>query len=226
MEAHVNGARLHYAKSGDGPPLLLLHGNGQDHHIFDKIVPRLATTFTVYALDSRNHGQSEMTAAYSYDTMAEDVHAFIVGLGLGRANVVGFSDGAIVALKLAMAHGGMVAAMALLGVNLKPEDFTEKSLNYIRTNLEKTDDPLYRLMLEQPRIGLDDTRQITVPTLLVAAEREIYRPEVYTELAAAMPNAQLKIMTGHNHESYIVNQDILYPDLKEFFSGTTGMNES
>lgn len=59
MDCTVNGVRLHYEKSGAGPPVVLLHGNGESGEIFDKLTPALSITRTVYTLDSRCHGQSE-----------------------------------------------------------------------------------------------------------------------------------------------------------------------
>ena len=83
MVINVNGTSLFYETSGNGAPLLLLHGNGEDHHIFDALADKLAADFTVYSIDSRNHGQSEKTDDYAYETMAMDVYAFIDALQLG-----------------------------------------------------------------------------------------------------------------------------------------------
>ncbi len=218
MIIHTNDIDLFYEKSGCGAPLILLHGNGEDHHIFDPIAEKLRRHFTVYALDSRNHGQSAKTGDYAYDSMAGDVYAFIRALDLDRVHIAGFSDGAIIALMLAMAHSEVISRMALLGVNLKPADFTAESHQYIRDVYEKTGDPLFRLMLEQPDIELDALGNVHIPTLLIAGEHDIYRPELYPELMQALPDARLKIMTGHGHDTYIVNQTMLYPDLRDFFA--------
>ena len=217
MKAQVNHIELFYEKSGAGAPLIMLHGNGEDHHIFDAITAKLQQHFTVYAIDSRNHGQSSNTGTYAYDTMAEDIDAFIQAFDLRPANIIGFSDGAIISLMLAMKHPESIHKMALLGVNLKPDDFTPESYQYVKDTYEKTKDPLFRLMLEQPNIELDDVRNVNIPTLLIAAENDIYRPDLYRDLVNALPDAQLKIMQGHEHDSYIVNQDMLYPDLLQFF---------
>jgi pimeloyl-ACP methyl ester carboxylesterase len=61
MIIQVNGTALFYEKSGAGSPVILLHGNGEDHHIFDALAAKLESGFTVYSVDSRNHGQSEKT---------------------------------------------------------------------------------------------------------------------------------------------------------------------
>jgi pimeloyl-ACP methyl ester carboxylesterase len=217
MIADVSDTTLFYEKSGAGSPIILLHGNGEDHHIFDKLSVKLEKDFTVYAVDSRNHGQSGKTSDYSYDRMAEDIHRFIEALNLGRVDLIGFSDGAIVSLILAMNHGETVNKMALLGVNLKPDDFTEESYAFVKDTYEKTQDPLFKLMLEEPNIQLDAVKDVGVPVLVIAAENDIYKPEVFTNLVNALPNATLKIMDGHDHDSYIIGQDLLYPDVIRFF---------
>lgn len=218
MEISVNGVSLFYQCSGQGTPLLLLHGNGEDHHIFDALALKLGAHFTVYAIDSRNHGQSQKTDDYAYETMAADVYAFIQALRLAPVDVVGFSDGAIISLILAMQHGDAVRKMSLLGVNLKPEDFTAESYEFVKGTYEQTGDPLFKLMLEQPQIELEAVRSVRVPTQLIAAEHDIYQPESFERLCRALPDATLKIMKGHEHDSYVVGQDLLYPDLMAFFA--------
>ncbi|MFV0329106.1 MAG: alpha/beta fold hydrolase [Dysgonomonas sp.] len=100
MKIEVNNIILNYIKEGAGKPVILLHGNGEDHHIFDKLIVKLKQNFTIYAIDSRNHGESQMTDDYSYETMAEDIYQFIQKLSLKDVSVIGFSDGAIISILL------------------------------------------------------------------------------------------------------------------------------
>lgn len=218
MKIDANGITLNYEVIGRGAPLLLLHGNGENHHIFDALAGRLADHFTVYSLDSRNHGLSQVTDDYSYETMAKDVGAFIRTLDLGKVYIVGFSDGAIIALMLSLNDASLVSGMALLGLNLKPSDFTEESYRYIEEAYDETKDPLFKLMLEQPDIELDEVRKVSVPVLLVSAENDLFKPESFKAMADAFPNVMAKIMMGHDHDSYVTNESILYPDLIRFFS--------
>ena len=222
MNILVNGVSLFYEKSGVAespfPPLLLLHGNGEDHHIFDTLAEKLRNNFTLYAIDSRNHGQSEKTADYAYETMTEDVRQFIAALRLEKPHIIGFSDGAIIALLLAIGHGETIGKMALLGVNLKPDDFTAENYQSLIETYRENHDPLVKLTLEQPHIDLKVCRRVQNPTLVVAAEHDLFKPDMFADLVATMPNATFLLMTGHTHDSYITGQDILYTDLLRFFT--------
>ena len=216
MKITVNQVCLDYEISGEGAPLLLLHGNGEDKHIFDAIAPKLAKHFTVYAIDSRNHGLSRNTDDFSYQAMTLDIIEFITALGLGRVCLAGFSDGAVTGLMLAIQRPELVEKLALLGVNLSPGDFTPDSLEFVKATYEQTHDPLFKLMLEQPDIALEQAAQVAHPTLIVAGEQDVFKPETFTNLAGAMPNARLVIMKGHDHGSYIIGSDVLYSELIGF----------
>lgn len=217
MKEEINGILLNYSRSGIGQPLILLHGNGEDHTIFDELTEKLKPHFCVYAIDSRNHGNSSKTDDYSYEIMAADIAAFIKKKNLIKPFILGFSDGAIIALTLALQYNGIFAKMALLGINLKPDDFKPEIYKEIQEGYAQTKDPLLKLMLEQPDIELSGLKDIATPTLLVAAENDIFKGELFTNIVNTMPDASLEIIKGHDHGSYIVHEDILYPSLKEFF---------
>ncbi len=217
MITTVNGIELYYKKTGEGEPLILLHGNTLDHSIFDELTKKLKNNFTVYAIDSRNHGKSERANDYSYEAMASDVYEFIKTLNLGKVNLLGFSDGAVIGLTLALAHLEVLNKAALLGLNLKPSDLREKSTNYYIKNYEETGNPLYKLVLESPNIKQSELKKVTIPIFLIAAEREMFRDGLFEEMLEGFPNAKGKIMEGHKHETYLVHNDLLYQDLCEFF---------
>lgn len=216
MKIDVNNITLNYTKVGNGDPIILLHGNGEDLHIFDPLVDRLKLHFTVYAVDSRNHGDSTKTKDWTYEAMAEDIFQLIEKLQLKKVSIVGFSDGAIIALLLAIKHRDLFYKMVLLGVNLKPTDFKKSIYKSLVDEYEKTQDPLVKMMLEQPNIELEELKNIETPTLVVSAEDELFYRKVFKDMVKVMPNAKLKIMKNHDHGSYIINEDLLYPDLMEF----------
>ena len=217
MEINVNNVKLSYIKEGEGKPLILMHGSGEDRHIFDEIINKLKKDYTIYAIDSRNHGESEKTDIFTYEAMSEDISEFIKKLKLDGAYVVGFSDGAILALMIGMKYPELIGKMALLGINLKPEDFKEAEYNYLLKEYNETKDPLFKMMLEQPDIELEKLKDVNIPTLVIAGENDVFYEKTFTDIVKVMPNAVLKIMGGHDHSSYIINQDILYTDFLEFF---------
>lgn len=216
MELVLDNIVLSYSKVGNGKPLILLHGNGEDRHIFDCLVEKLKSNFTVYAIDSRNHGASSKTDDFSYEAMSADILGFINELKLNSPSILGFSDGAIVALMLAISDCQLFEKMILLGVNLKPSDFTDENYAYLVDEFHKTNDPLIKLMLESPNIELDSLKNVTTPTLVVGAENDLFKVGTFEDIVNTMPNAKLKIMNGYEHDSYVVGQDVLYPVLTEF----------
>lgn len=216
MKIDVNNITLNYTKVGKGDPLILLHGNGEDLHIFDSLIDKLKLNFTVYAVDSRNHGDSTKTKDWTYEAMAEDIFQLIEKLRLKKVSIVGFSDGAIIALLLAIKHRDLFYKMVLLGVNLKPTDFKKGIYKSLVDEYEKTKDPLVKMMLEQPNIELEELKNIETPTLVVSAEDELFYRKVFKDMVKMMANAKLKIMKNHDHGSYIINTDVLFDDLVEF----------
>ena len=127
----VNGVSLHYAVVGEGRPALLVHGNGEDHHLFGREIDQLVRAgYKVSAPDSRGHGANERMTEYHYADMAEDMYFFIEALGLERPAFYGHSDGGIIGLLLASTHPDVLGVLAVSGANLSPEglsaDFIEE----------------------------------------------------------------------------------------------------
>lgn len=216
MKLDFNNITLNYQKIGSGNPLILLHGNGEDLHIFDKLVESLKQFFTIYAIDSRNHGQSSQTEDYSYNTMAKDIFQFIETLNLRNVSIVGFSDGAIIALLMSIENSSIFSKMVLLGVNLKPSDFKENIYQYLVGEYQKEKSPLIKMMLEEPNIELEQLENINIPTLVVAGEDDLFKIESFEKMKKSFPDCIFKIMYGYDHSSYIVNNDILNADLIQF----------
>lgn len=120
MFIHVNGVRLFYEKQGTGKPLILLHGNEEDHRIFDEAIELLKKHYTVYAVDSRGHGQSDKVLEYHYLDMAKDIQEMIEQLELKDVSLMGSSDGAIIGLLIGSLYPKLVDHLILAGVNVKP----------------------------------------------------------------------------------------------------------
>ncbi|MBO0470507.1 alpha/beta hydrolase [Enterococcus sp. DIV0242_7C1] len=215
---NVNGTELFYTKSGQGEPMLLLHGNGEDHHIFDRLSQKLQKKFTVYAIDSRNHGKSAQTEQYDYERMADDIIDFIDVSKLEKVNIVGFSDGAILAILMGIKKLSCLNKLALLGANTSPDQLKPEIFDHIVEKYEETKDPFFKLMMEQPNIPLQELRKIEVPTLIIAADDDLCEPEIFEQMHQLIEASDLKIMENQDHGSYIIDNDILAEPLLDFFS--------
>ena len=108
MNIKVNGIDLYYEKTGQGCPIVLLHGNGESHDIFAVLIKRLSPNYTVYAIDSRDHGKSGKVKSLDYGDMMEDVAAFIRQLDIESPVLYGFSDGGIIGLLLAIKYPALI----------------------------------------------------------------------------------------------------------------------
>jgi pimeloyl-ACP methyl ester carboxylesterase len=214
-----DGIDLYYEKSGSGPPLILLHGNGEDHTIFGKLSLKLGRHFTLYALDTRGHGQSSPWTEFTYDLLSRDLESFITLLKLEPAGVAGFSDGAITALLLAIRNPGLIRKAALLGVNLSPADFREEILAELESQNRADPQPLLELMLTQPNLTPADLKAADIPILVAGGEMDLFKPEVLPEIARALPQGELLILPGQGHETYVADSDLMYGRLVSFFSG-------
>ena len=217
MTIRANNIDLYYEKAGQGPPLLLLHGNGESHKIFHKAMVRLGEKFTVYAIDSRGHGKSGRVKALHYADMAEDIAAFIDALGLEKPMLYGFSDGGIIALLLAIEHPGLLSRMAVSGANLNPHSLKKSFRRFIRLMRKLTRGDTWRLMLEEPDITEEQLARIDIPVLVLAGGKDIIDESHTRTIAGAIPGARLRILPGENHGSYVDNNAKLCDNIMPFF---------
>lgn len=216
MDIEVNGVRLWYEKTGSGRSIVLLHGNGGSHEIFETITPQLAPNFTVYALDSRCHGKSGQ-APLSYGAMAEDTAAFIRALGLQKPMLYGFSDGGIIGLLVASRYPELLSCMAVSGANAVPSGLRARELASMRRDWITTQDPKLLMMLQEPHIRRANLARIRIPVLVLAGEHDLIRKKHTEWIAAGIPNSTLRILPGEDHGSYVVNSPKLFEVLHGFF---------
>ena len=113
----VNGMRMYYEVSGTGDPLVVLHGAYMNIPTMGAIIPRLAKTHRVYAVELQGHGRTtDIDRPITYPNMADDVAAFMDAVGLRKADVFGYSMGAVVGLQLAIRHPAKVNKLVAASV--------------------------------------------------------------------------------------------------------------
>lgn len=217
MYADVNGTTIYYETAGHGPrTILLCHGNGSSHAVFDVLAEAMAPDFTVYLPDTRGHGQSAPVAEYHYTDMAEDMAALITALSLKNPAFYGFSDGGIVGLLLASRHPGLLSRLAVSGANFTVDGVVPEVLADWRRENRENPNPLLKLLLTEPSMTAAHLARIKTPTLVMAGEFDVIRPEHTRSLAAAIPNAELRFVPGENHGSYIEHSAKVYQIMRDF----------
>ena len=130
----VNGMQLYYETSGQGDPLIVLHGAYMNIKSMGAIVPKLARTHKVYALELQGHGRTtDIDRPITYPNLADDVAAFMDAVGLEKADVFGYSMGAAVGLQLAIRHPQKVDQLVAASVAYDVKGWQPEFIAFIPT---------------------------------------------------------------------------------------------
>lgn len=201
--------QLNYTTAGQGFPLILLHGNGEDHTYFKHQMGPFSEKFRVIALDTRGHGRSPRgTAPFTLEQFAEDLKGFLDSREIRRCHLLGFSDGANIALLFALRYPAYVEKLILNGADLHPSAVKLSTqapivlgwglLQVIR-RFDKKARPkweLLDLMTTQPHIRPESLAALNMPTLVVAGDRDMIREKHTRLIARSIPDSQLAILPG------------------------------
>lgn len=209
MYIDVNGITLHYEKAGTGQPIILSHCNSMSSRIFRTAVKILKDRFTVYTVDSRDHGKSSKVKTLHYEDMAEDMYQFITMLGIEKPIFYGFSDGGIVGILLASSHPDLLDKLVISGASLSPESTKEKPMKFFKlwSHIDRSDK--MQIMMREPNITDDILKAITVPTFVTCGTKDLIKQSHTDHIAETIPNATLKVFEGKSHSNYINNSPII-----------------
>lgn len=197
--------KLYYEKTGTGTPIILLHGNGEDHKIFNKTVQILKNHYTVYAIDSRDHGKSGKVTELHYEDMADDIYDFITLLNLEKPIVYGFSDGGILALILAVKHQDILSKIIVSGVNAAPNGLKTIHILTYKISYFFHKNPKVKMMLTEPNISDNMLKSIKIPAVITAGSNDMIKQRHMQHIADCIPNSTFTIFKNELHGSYIVN---------------------
>ena len=216
----VNGIRMYCEIYGSGEPLLLIHGNEQSIVAFSRQIPYLSGHYKVIVADSRAHGKSvDHGDSLSYEQMADDFAALLTALKIDSAHVLGWSDGGINGLLLAMRHPEKVKKLVVTGASLWPDSSAveENTLQEIlptyfslkkmftepgpKTYADSTKFKLVKLLIEQPHIALTDLHKIKAPTLVIAGDHDLIKPAHTLQIFQNIPKAYLWILPNCGHST-------------------------
>lgn len=207
---------------GDGEPVLLLHGGFCSLEMMRPQLEALADEYTVYAPERPGHGRTaDRPGPFGYAQSVDDTIAYLDAVGLDSVHVVGFSDGAIIGLLLALQHPGRIRSLVSISGNLDPTGFVETddenktpdaAPEPDRTrefyDLLSPDGPehgdivvdkLMTLWTTEPSIAPADLASVAVPTLVMAGDHDVIRLEHSALIATSIPRGQLCIVPGAGH---------------------------
>ncbi|RYU76102.1 alpha/beta hydrolase [Hymenobacter persicinus] len=230
--ATLRGVKLYYETYGTGAPLLLLHGNGGSSQDFQQTIPYFAKRYRVIALDSRAHGQSVDAAdSLSFEMLADDCAALLTHLRLDSAYVLGWSDGGITALLLALRYPGKVKKLAATGANLWPDStalmpalWQQLQRGYQEGRTQTFTDPkrrndwkVFRLDYDQPHVPLAALARLKAPAFIIAGDRDVIRPEHTVAIYRSLPRAWLWMVPNSGHATLLEHPDEFNRQVDAFF---------
>lgn len=199
--------KLYYEKKGEGAPLIMLHGNGESHEIFDEATEVLKRKFTVYAIDSRGHGKSSPVSEIHYEDMADDVYRFIKHNGIKNPIIYGFSDGGIVALLISIKYPDLFERVIVSGVNVNPNGIKTKWLILFKIIYFFTRSKKYKMMITEPDIRPCHLERITAPVDIICGSRDMIKNSHMKEISDHIRNSTYTELIGETHGSYIIHTD-------------------
>ncbi|TMI64624.1 MAG: alpha/beta hydrolase [Bacteroidetes bacterium] len=228
----IRGFKMYAEVYGEGQPLLFIHGNGGSINHFTYQIPYFSKKYKVIIADSRAQGNSKDNKdSITYEMMADDYAALLEAMKIDSAYVVGWSDGGINGLLLAIHHPEKVKKLAITGANLRPDttavpqsiwDLVYPIYNELKNIVNKNEAQknalkMMRLLSEQPHIPLTDLHKISCPTLVIGGDHDVIKEEHTMEIYKNIPKSYLWILPNSGHSTPIVYADEFNKKIDDFF---------
>lgn len=227
----IRGFDMYYETYGIGEPLLIIHGNGGSIKDFLYQIPFFAKYYKVIVADSRAQGRSRDEGdSLTYEMMADDLNALLDALSLDSCYVIGWSDGGINGLLLAIRHPKKVKKLAVTGANLWPDtsavdpfiykwtmNYNESLKKMQQTPKVRHDRKLASLLSYQPHISIEQIHTIQCPALVIGGDHDILLPKHTLLIAESIPRSYLWILPNSGHSTPIYYKDQFNQTVYDFF---------
>ncbi|MDP9079461.1 MAG: alpha/beta hydrolase [Bacteroidota bacterium] len=229
---NIRGIKMYCEVYGEGKPLLMIHGNGGSISAFSKNIPFFAKKYKVIAVDSRAHGKSIDTKdSLSFEMMADDFSALLDAMHIDKSYVLGWSDGGINAILLAMRHPDKVIKFASTGANLWPDStaLTPATWKDMRnqynsdkdkprpTAKDKNDWKIFMLDWLQPNVKLSALKAITCPALIICGDHDLIPIEHTAQIYENIPKAYMWVVPHSGHGTLIEHTEDFNKKVDDFF---------
>ena len=229
---NTRGFKLYYETYGQGEPLLIIHGNGGSINNFINQVPYFAKNYQVIIADSRAQGKStDKGDSLSYEMMTDDLNALLDTLHLNACNVIGWSDGGINGLLLAIHHPEKVKKLAITGANLWPDttaidpfvynwamNLNKPSNKNDTTPQLKNQRKLNYLLAYEPHITIEQLHTIKCPTLVMSGDHDVILPRHSLLIAESIAQSYLWILPNSGHSTPINYKNQFNEVVNDFFT--------
>ena len=205
-----------YIEKGQGEPLILLHGNGENVDYFVGQMDAFAQYFHVYALDTRGHGKTPRgTAPFTIRQFADDLLAFLDAHSIDKAHLLGFSDGGNIAMVFAMKYPERVNKLILDGANLDAKGVKrsiqipiEIGYRFAKLFAKKSEEArknaeMLGLMVNDPNVRPEELSAIKAETLVMAGTKDMIKDDHTRLIARSIPDSRLVILEG---DHFIANK--------------------
>ena len=223
---------MYYETYGSGEPLLIIHGNGGSINNFLYQIPFFSQHYKVILADSRAQGKSvDDGDSLSYEMMTDDLNALLDTLHLDSCYVIGWSDGGINGLLLAMRHPDKVKKLAVTGANLWPDTtavdpwvynwamkYNDTLGKMQQTPEVKNQRKLAHLLSYEPHIKTEALKKIQCPTLVIGGDHDVLLPKHTMLIAESIPRSYLWILPNSGHSTPIFYKDQFNSTVYDFFT--------
>lgn len=219
----AGGVHSYYEVEGQGDPLILLHGGFATIETWSAQRGALGGRYRVYLPERRGHGRTpDVPGPIGFDIMARDTTGFMEALGIDSAHLVGWSDGGVVALELALLRPDLVRRLVLIGTAAHSDGYTTQTTEWNRSVTPQSFPPFIRdaydrlspdgpdhfpvvfeklvsVWRSEPRHDLAELAGVSAPTLLLLGDDDAVTVEHAAAMRRAIPDAQLAIVPGTDH---------------------------
>jgi pimeloyl-ACP methyl ester carboxylesterase len=237
--AEIRGIRMYYELHGAGPPLLLIHGGAGNGMQFEKQIPAFAPHYRIILPDCRAQGRTtDRPGPLTYHDMAEDMIALLDHLKVSKVDVMGWSDGGVIGLDMAIHHPDRLGHLVTFGANFSPDGLQPADVRWNQTatadsfgpgmrivwtrlnpepkHYEEAMNKILEMWRTEPNFTMAQLHSIRAKTMICAGDHDLIRPEHTKELAAAIPGAAMWIVPDASHGAMIEHPDVVNPRVLKF----------
>jgi pimeloyl-ACP methyl ester carboxylesterase len=221
----AGGLRTYYEAEGAGQALVLLHGGMTPIETIAGLRSGLVEKYRVYLPERRGHGRTaDVDGPITYEIMAQDTTAFLDAAGIEAAHLVGWSDGAVVGLLVALHRPDLVSKLVLIGQGVNPDGLPPEAAGMAELDKMPPDalppmlrdlygavspdgpdhfdvvvDKVWQMWKSEPNIDLAELAKVAAPTLVIVAEHDMVTVQHAKAMQRAFPNARMTVVPNATH---------------------------